>query len=109
MKLIHPISCFLLLALSIPLFSHAETKPVPANGKLKIFIVSGQSNMVGFGQLKGDIPGTMEMLVKNKPDDYGHLVDKKGKPIVRDDVWIVNLSYADKVAQGCLTTGYGAD
>ena len=78
MKLIHPISCFLLLALSIPLFSHAETKPVPANGKLNILIVSGQSNMVGFGQLKGESQGAMETLVKNDPDDYDHLVDKKG-------------------------------
>jgi hypothetical protein len=34
-------------------------KTYPTNGKLKIFILSGQSNMVGFGQLAGS-PGTME-------------------------------------------------
>jgi len=78
----------------------------PANGKLKIFILSGQSNMVGFGQLKGS-PGTMETYVKSKPKEYGHLVDKSGKPVVRDDVWIVNLSYKDKEKMGWLTTGYG--
>ncbi len=85
----------------------AAPKTCPADGKLKIFIVSGQSNMVGFGQLAGS-PGTMETYVKSNPKDYGHLVDKAGKPVVRDDVWIVNLSYEDKKKQGWLTTGYGA-
>ncbi len=86
----------------------AVQKICPANGKLKIFILAGQSNMVGFGQLKGS-PGTMETYVKNNPDDYGHLVDRSGKPVVRDDVWIVNLSYQEKEIMGWLTTGYGAN
>jgi alpha-galactosidase len=64
--------------------------------------------MVGFGQEKGESPGTMESCVKGDAKDYGHLVDKDGKPVVRDDVWIVNISYADKAKQGWLTTGYGA-
>ncbi len=84
----------------------AAQKACPANGKLKVFILSGQSNMVGFGQVKGS-PGTMEAYVKSKPKDYGHLVDKSGKPVVRDDVWIVNLSYKGKEKMGWLTTGYG--
>ena len=83
----------------------AQTKP--ADGKLKVFILSGQSNMVGFGQIKGS-PGTMEAMVKEKPDDYAHLVDKRGKDVVRDDVWIVDISHEDKKKQGWLTTGYGA-
>lgn len=76
-----------------------------ANGKLKIFILSGQSNMVGFGQQKGGV-GTMEGCLKKEPKKYGHLVDKKGEHVVRDDVWIVNLSYDEQ--KGWLTTGYGA-
>lgn len=87
----------------------AQAAPQPANGKLKIFIVSGQSNMVGFGTLQGDKPGTLQTLVKTNPKVYGHLVDNGGKPVVRNDVWIVNLSYAGKERQGWLTTGYGAD
>jgi len=79
----------------------------PADGKLRIFILSGQSNMVGFGQLTGS-PGTMESYVESNPEDYGHLVDDNGEHVVRDDVWIVNLSYADNEQQGWLTTGYGA-
>lgn len=38
----------LTLALAIPLSAAAQPKSVPANGKLKIFILAGQSNMVGF-------------------------------------------------------------
>ncbi|MBD3267048.1 sialate O-acetylesterase [bacterium] len=91
----------------LPLFTSAEDGICPANGKLKIFILSGQSNMVGFGQIHG-APGTMEAYIKNKPDAYGHLVDKNGNPIVRDDVWIVDISYKDKEKMGWLTTGYGA-
>jgi hypothetical protein len=85
-----------------------KPKTCPANGKLKIFIVSGQSNMVGFGQVKGE-KGTMEAYVKSNPQAYGHLVDKDGKPVVRDDVWVVNLSYAGKEKMGWLTVGYGGD
>ncbi len=94
----------LLAALAIPL-SAAGAEPVAANGKLKIFILSGQSNMVGFGQLKGT-PGTMESCLQANPDDYGNLVDDSGKHVVRNDVWIVNLSYEEQ--KGWLTTGYGA-
>jgi alpha-galactosidase len=93
--------------LAIALGSAAFGKPIPANGKLKIFIMSGQSNMIGFGQLAGS-PGTMETYINSNPKDYGHLVDKGGKPVVRDDVWIVNPSDEKQRAQGWLTTGYGA-
>lgn len=79
-----------------------------ANGKLKIFILAGQSNMVGFGEIKGST-GTMESYVKNNPTDYGHLVDAGGSPVVRDDVWIVDISNQEQEKTGWLTTGYGAN
>ena len=97
----------LLLLLAMPAYANAQAKNQPANGKLKIFILAGQSNMVGFGQLTGT-PGTMEAYLKSNSKDYGHLADKDGKHVVRDDVWIVNLSYKDKEKMGWLTTGYGA-
>ena len=95
------------LLLSLYLAASAVAETIPANGKLKVFILAGQSNMVGFGQLDGS-PGTMETYVKGNPKDYGQLVDKDGKRVVRDDVWIVNISDAQKPQQGWLTTGYGA-
>lgn len=100
----------LIVLLSLPgleRIANGESKTQAGNGKLKVFILAGQSNMVGFGQLTGS-PGTMETYVKSNPKDYGHLVDKNGKHVVRDDVWIVNISYKDKEKMGWLTTGYGA-
>ncbi|MGB6220274.1 sialate O-acetylesterase [Haloferula sp.] len=101
----HPRFLLPILALTISWPALVEAKPVPADGKLKIFILAGQSNMVGFGQVKGT-PGTMEYYLEEKPEDYGQLVDKEGDPIVRDDVWIVNLSKGEQ--KGWLTTGFGA-
>ncbi|MGC6426321.1 MAG: sialate O-acetylesterase [Akkermansiaceae bacterium] len=90
--------------LSLPTL-HAD--PVKANGKLKIFILAGQSNMVGFGQLEGS-PGTMESYLKENPKAYRHLIGKDGKRVVRDDVWIVNISNTENPQQGWLGVGYGA-
>ena len=106
MKNPHPLKTWtLLLLLALTAGSNAQAKTRVADGKLKIFILAGQSNMVGFGQLAGS-PGTMETYLKSNAKDYGHLVDKEGKPVVRDDVWIVNLSQEEQ--KGWLTTGYGA-
>ncbi len=88
--------------------SAAGEKTHPADGKLKIFILAGQSNMQGHGELKGS-PGTMVWHLKKKPEKYGHLVNEDGKHVVRDDVWIVNISNSDKAQKGWLTTGYGAN
>lgn len=101
------IACLMLFSFLLVPNLMAADKTCPANGKLKIFIVSGQSNMVGFGQVQGET-GTMESYVKSNPKAYGHLVDQKGQPTVRDDVWVVNLSYQDKEKMDWLTTGFGA-
>jgi len=107
MKKFPAVLCLLTAAfISVTEIAAAEKK-CPANGKLKIFILSGQSNMVGFGQLKGS-PGTMESYVKSNPEAYGHLVDQSGQHVVRNDVWIVNISDQAKPQMGWLTTGYGA-
>ena len=64
-------------------------KPRPGNGKLKVFIVSGQSNMEGAGKVDlGGNPdtasrepniigglGSLRAMVVNNPDRYGWLVD----------------------------------
>jgi len=100
----------LALALTVSLVcsagAHAQSQP--ADGKLKIFILAGQSNMVGFGTVAGDKPGTMQHHVKNEPNKYGHLVNN-GDPVVRDDVYVVNLSAPGKQKEaGWLTVGFGA-
>ncbi|MEM9110465.1 MAG: sialate O-acetylesterase [Planctomycetota bacterium] len=97
-----------LLALVLTLATSAQAETAEANGKLKVFILAGQSNMVGFGQVLGEKPGTMAYHLKNDRDKYGHLV-KDGEPIVRKDVYIVNLSAPGKQKEaGFLDTNFGA-
>ena len=92
------------LLLLMTSLSQAADKPV------KVFILAGQSNMEGQGVIAADAQrnggkGSLEFLVKQPRTaaQFAHLVDKSGKWVVRDDVWI---SYLDR--QGALTVGYGA-
>jgi len=83
------------------------------NGLLKVFILAGQSNMVGHGEVtptadqltKNGGMGTLEYVVKNgdTASKFSHLIDPKGGWAKRDDVWIVDLNKS-----GPLTVGYGA-
>lgn len=84
-----------------------SVNPPPGDGKLKVFILAGQSNMQGYGKLEvgrnPDNPmgpeiedglGCLRNAVARNPLKYGHLEDPDnpvdGKPgwITRDDVWI---------------------
>jgi len=79
--------------------------PVKGSAKgslpLKVFILAGQSNMEGHGEIGGTKPGTLETLAKDPASAarYKHLVANDGKWVVRDDVW---CAYGQK---GCLTVG----
>lgn len=84
--------------------SRAADKPI------KVFILAGQSNMVGAGLVKADPKrnggkGSLEYLVKDADtaDRFSHLVGKDGAWAVRQDVWI---HYLDR--KGRLTVGFGA-
>ena len=75
-----------------------------------LFILSGQSNMQGAGQVemkensRNGGKGTLAYLVKNEKTakKYAHLVNKKGEWITRKDVWI---RYDDR--QDGLRPGFG--
>jgi len=98
-----------MFALLMTLWGEPAEMPKKASKPVKVFILAGQSNMEGQGFIAADPKrnggqGSLEYLVR-EPDTaprFGHLVDKDGKWIVRDDVWI---SYLDR--QGALTVGYG--
>ncbi len=85
--------------------------PVAAAPKpVRVFILAGQSNMEGAGQIKADPnrnggKGSLEFLVKDAATakHFAPLVDSAGQWRTRDDVWI---SYLDR--KGPLTVGYGA-
>ena len=80
------------LTLSItPLDQAAETLPDP-DGKpadmskpVQVYILLGQSNMLGFGTVKGEKDGTLEHAVKSKKL-YPHLIDDAGNWTERKDV-----------------------
>ena len=80
------------LALSItPLGQADETLPDP-DGKpadmskpVQVYILLGQSNMLGFGRVGGDKDGTLEHAVKSK-ELYPYLIDDAGSWTERKDV-----------------------
>jgi alpha-galactosidase len=80
-------------------------------GPLKVFILAGQSNMQGAGQIKANPKrnggkGSLQYIVRaaKTAEMTRHVVDKNGDWIVRDDVWIW---YFDR--KGGLTAGYGSN
>lgn len=106
LKYLLPLFSFSCLLISVEASCPGQTSP--ANGKLKVFILAGQSNMQGHGVIELDKKrnggqGSLEYLVKHQPDRFGHLVDGTGKWKPRKDVWIW---YLDR--QGKLNVGYGA-
>ncbi|MGF1581421.1 MAG: sialate O-acetylesterase [Gemmataceae bacterium] len=63
-----------------------DGKPADMSKPVQVYILLGQSNMLGFGRIKGlDKPGTLEHATKKK-NLYPYLVDEAGKWTVRQDV-----------------------
>ncbi|NQT88431.1 hypothetical protein HQ560_16815, partial [bacterium] len=93
---------------------------------VKVFILAGQSNMVGAGCV--DFPasraasykkrgmtdeaiaekrrGALDSVAKRAP--YKHIADKDGKWTVRDDVWVYFDRGRGEPKKGALTAGYGS-
>ena len=99
-----------LAALAVLVLAPAARARQAGKSPVKVFILAGQSNMEGAGTIKMDPnrnegKGTLEYLVKNPAtaDRYKHTIDKDGRWVVRDDVWIWYLG-----RKGGLTAGYGA-
>jgi len=80
---------------------------VYAGEPLKVFILAGQSNMEGHGEMIGTTPGHLETLVASDPATYGHI--KVGDDwAVSDDVWIWYKRFNTTTAvKGGLSAGYG--
>jgi len=64
-------------------------KPADMTKPVKVFILMGQSNMVGMGRIAGG-EGSLENAVKNKKK-YPYLIDAEGKWTVRPDVRFVRF------------------
>ncbi len=81
-----------------------------ADEPVRVFVLAGQSNMVGAGQVKAnpkrnDGQGSLEWLVESSPEKerFAHLQDEDGTWTERDDVKIWYLG-----KKGDLEPGYGA-
>ena len=85
----------LVLSLILPL-AHAEepakslpdpdAKPADMSKPVQVYILLGQSNMLGFGKVQGaDKPGSLEHAVKEKKL-YPYLIDEEGNWTERKDV-----------------------
>ena len=72
----------LITALALPL----SAKP----GKVKVFIIMGQSNTLEMGRVKGDKEGTLEHAIKNE-QLYSFMVDDSGNWTTRKDVRNVHV------------------
>ncbi|MEA3366861.1 MAG: sialate O-acetylesterase, partial [Planctomycetota bacterium] len=62
-----------------------DGKPADMSKPVQVFILLGQSNMLGMGKIAGDKDGTLEYAVKVKKK-YPYLVDDAGDWTVRKDV-----------------------
>ena len=101
--------------------------PPTGNGKLKVFILSGQSNMVGKGQVEfGRDPnnsattnmvgglGSLRNMLNRNPNKYNYLADPanptaQGNPgfMKRSDVWVNYFGEPAVPRKGILDTDFG--
>ena len=82
----------------------SDDKPADQTKKVKVFILMGQSNMVGMGDIEpADKPGTLTTLTKTEKK-YPHLLDDAGQWIARKDVYYYDARREAEVSpknQGC--------
>ena len=96
------LNCISLMALGLVLLMIAPVLAQKPAGKLKIFILAGQSNMEGKGSVE-----TMDFQLQDpaKKSRFAHLKNADGW-VERDDVWIDYLGNNGQ-RHGKLTVGYG--
>jgi alpha-galactosidase len=93
---------FLLITLQFGLTASAQ-EPV------KVFILAGQSNMQGHGEMEKGAKGNLNWVVSNnKTGKYKNLRDANGNWSKRDDVYIHATDKFDSIKSGKLSAGYGA-
>ena len=90
-----------------PPLARPDDKAPDQTRKVKVFILMGQSNMVGMGDINPDTkPGTLTTLTKTEKK-YPFLVDDEGKWTVRKDVYYYDAR-VKKSSPLSLTSNNGA-
>ena len=90
------VACGLALATAAatadPKLPRPDGKSADMSKPVQVFILMGQSNMFGFGQIEPeDTPGTLTYLTK-KEGKFPHLIDDEGNWTVRNDVYYVQTT-----------------
>jgi hypothetical protein len=109
----HPLLSLVAALLAIHSLSAATPAPLPrADGKasgtkkpVKVFILSGQSNMQGHAHVRTF--DTMDLDPKTAPI-LKEMRSADGTPRVCEKVWISSIGSADEEQVGKLTAGFGA-
>jgi hypothetical protein len=91
---------------------------VYSQGKLKIYILAGQSNMEGHGKISADQNmltknggmGSLDYTIQNDINNtFSHLKDSGGNYVKRGDVWVYYKRGGIAELTGDLSTEYGSD
>jgi hypothetical protein len=83
-----------------------DGKPADMSKPVQVFILMGQSNMVGAGKIKGDKEGALEYAVKSEKL-YPFLVDDGGNWTTRKDTRFVRFMSGRELANDWMTVPGG--
>lgn len=94
------VTCTLLALLAAGAFCPGQTasaqEPEP-KPPVKVYVLLGQSNMVGFGRIDPvETPGTLAYLAEKKHELVAGMLDAEGNWGARDDVWLVQVTVGQK-------------
>ena len=92
-------------AVPYPLPAHGGS-PGASDKPVKVYIMSGQSNMVGFGTVSGTGDHTLQTMTRQQ-NKFPHLIDSEGGFITRQDVRYRGVISA--IGNGPLAPGFGAN
>ncbi|MDG2220849.1 MAG: sialate O-acetylesterase, partial [Rubripirellula sp.] len=92
--------------LGLAVFFTACTTVSAAEHPLKVFILTGQSNMQGHAQVR--TLKAMRLDVETAPL-LTEMINDDGTPRVCEQVWISSIGSSPEERTGQLTAGYGAD
>ena len=85
------------------------TTSTRAEPPVKVYILVGQSNMQGKGEIEGEESNTLRHMVRNDPGKEDQfLVKEDGEWVEREDVWIYLDQMPREPAYGGLKPGYGS-
>lgn len=81
-----------------PIFLGESAKADATRTTVKVFILMGEANMVGTGQIAGDVEGTLAYTV-NQKQRFTHLLQEDGAWSARNDVRYVSVHSDFEVAE----------